>query len=98
MYLLNLVDEIVLFVFAGILVGMLPTFRKAWLWALALGFAVSAIRLSLSRNWFAPDTDLVTYFWAYSEYYVPPLAAVLGALVVTRLRTGRSRSMGWSGR
>ena len=93
LHLLNLADEFALLLIAGTLLGVFAPLRKAWLWGLALGTAFAAVRLSLSRNWFSPDVDFATYFWAYSEYYVSPIGAVIGALLGTRMRSKHSKQV-----
>ena len=87
--LLNLLDEFVLLLLAGTFLGLLASLRRPWLWGLALGAAFSFIRLSLSHNWFSPDADFVAYLWAYSEYYLSPIGAVLGVLVGGKFRAWR---------
>ena len=86
---LLVVDDIFITLVAGIAFGLLASPRRPWLWGLALGVLFSLIQLSLSRNWVNPEADIVDLFWAYSQYYLSPIGAVLGTLAGGRLRAAR---------
>jgi len=69
-----------LFFFAmGILVSGLFRSHRPGLWALAFGAICGALHLLPSHHGFSPDASWSVYFWVYSIYFIPALAAWTGA-------------------
>ena len=85
-------DEFGVLLVAGLGLGYLTSLRRPWLLGLVLGIAFGLIRHGLGHIWLSREAGVLDLFWAYSEYYLSPLGAVVGVLIGARLqRTRRIR-------
>jgi hypothetical protein len=75
----------IVFACLGAVLSLLKVGPKPTLSAILLGMLYSLERWIYSTNHFAPSAGLYLHFWVYGEFFVPPVAAWVGATVAQAL-------------
>ena len=74
--------ELLFFFAFGMLVARLFQPEAPRLWAFAFGAICGALHFWLSRDHFASEAPWSLYVWAYGNYVMPAVGALLGALAL----------------
>jgi hypothetical protein len=78
-----LASAFVFFVLGAALARFFRGDRAVW-WACGVGVACALLHLTLVTSWFAAHAEPSAFFWHYGELFVPPIAALLGAVTALR--------------
>ena len=68
----------------GVLLTRALRSRGVFWWSLLIGIQLGASHFAFSRWHFASDAPLSVYVWAYGQYVVPVIGAVVASLSVAK--------------